>query len=267
MCYLNAGPLGVANFGGKGNTLVWEVLASRVRRSKPRVADGMRIYAVGDVHGRADLLEPLLERIDVDLAAHPIEQSIQVFLGDYIDRGAYSREVVDQLIKRRRQHSMVYLTGNHENYAAEFLNNPTVWPDWKAIGGVNTLLSYDITPSSRSDPREPQELSIALGEALPDDHRRFFQSLALSFTCGDFFFAHAGVRPGIPLELHRQADLLWIREDFLLHEENYDKVVVHGHSPAKEPDIRPNRINIDTGAYATGRLTCLVLEGDQMRFI
>ena len=247
--------------------MVWNILASRVETSKPRIADGTRIYAVGDVHGRADLLEALLARIDTDLTAYPIAQSVQVFLGDYIDRGPYSREVVDLLIKRRRQHTMVYLTGNHENYAAEFIRNPSAWPDWKAIGGVNTLLSYGVTPSTRVDQKERQELSVAFGQALPDDHRRFLESLALSFTCGDFFFAHAGVRPGIPLEQQRQTDLLWIREDFLLHEEDFGKVVVHGHTPAMEPDIKPNRINIDTGAYATGRLTCLVIEGDEMRFI
>jgi len=246
---------------------VWNVLASRVRTSNPRIADGMRIYAVGDVHGRADLLEALLARIDTDLAAYTIEQSVQVFLGDYIDRGPYSQVVIDHLIKRRREHSMVYLTGNHENYAAEFIRNPSVWPNWEANGGVNTLLSYGVTPSIGDDPRQLKELSIAFRQALPDDHSRFLESLALSLTCGDFFFTHAGVRPGIPLELQRQGDLLWIREDFLLHEEDFGKVVVHGHTPTREPDIRPNRINIDTGAYATGRLTCLVLEGDQMRFI
>ncbi len=247
--------------------MAWNVLASPVRASRPSIADGVRIYAVGDVHGRADLLRALLAHIDADLAAYPIEQSVQVFLGDYIDRGPYSREVLDHLIKRRREHSMVYLTGNHENCAAEFISNPSVWPNWKSIGGVNTLLSYGVTPSIGDDPRELKELSTAFRQALPDDHRRFLESLALSFTRGDFFFTHAGVRPGIPLEQQRQADLLWIREDFLLHEEDFGKVVVHGHTPTREPDIRPNRINIDTGAYATGRLTCLVLEGDQIRFI
>jgi serine/threonine protein phosphatase 1 len=110
-------------------------------------------------------------------------------------------------------------------------------------------------------------MAAAFRAALPDSHRRFLQSLALSFTCEDFFFAHVGVRPGVPLRQQRRQDLLWIREDFLLHEEDFGKIVVHGHTPAREPDIRPNRINIDTGAYATGRLTCLMLEGDQMGFI
>jgi len=260
-------PYGRRKFCGKGNVLLWKVLASRVQRSKRRVADGMRIYAVGDVHGRADLLKALLARIDADLAVNPIPQSAQVFLGDYIDRGPNSRQVLDHLILRRPRHSMVYLTGNHEIYATEFLSNPSVWPDWKANGGVSTLLSYGITPSTRNDPQEWQELSVAFRQALLDSHRHFLASLALSFTCGDFFFAHAGVRPGVPLDLQHQADLLWIREDFLLHEEDYGKIVVHRHTPTKEPDVKPNRINIDTGAYATGRLTCLVLEDDEMRFI
>jgi diadenosine tetraphosphatase ApaH/serine/threonine PP2A family protein phosphatase len=243
---------------------VWNVLALPRRTSKARIPDGMRIYAVGDVHGRADLLEPLLVRIDADLAAHPISQQVQVFLGDYIDRGPNSREVLDLLIKRRRQREMICLMGNHETFAAEFIGNPSVWQAWKAGGGVSTLLSYGVAASLDSD---PQQLSIAFGQALPADHSRFLANLPLSYTCGDFFFCHAGVRPKIPLQQQRPSDLLWIRDDFILHEEHFGKVIVHGHTPTTEPDIRPNRINIDTGAYATGRLTCLVLEGDQIRFI
>jgi serine/threonine protein phosphatase 1 len=247
--------------------LAWNLLTSKVQKAKPRIPDGQRVYAVGDVHGRADLLSALLARIDADLAAHPVAQPIQVFLGDYIDRGPHSREVLDLLIARRRRHVMLYLQGNHETYAAQFLSDPSVLSDWKHIGGLNTLLSYGVTPSASEDPIGQQDMAAAFRAALPDSHRRFIQSLALSFTCGDFFFAHAGVRPGVPLRQQRRQDLLWIREDFLLHEEDFGKIVVHGHTPAREPDIRPNRINIDTGAYATGRLTCLVLEGEEMSFI
>ncbi len=123
------------------------------------------------------------------------------------------------------------------------------------------------TPPRRLDLQSQHRLATALGHSMPDSHRRFLGGLALSFSCGDFFFVHAGVRPGVPLQEQSQNDLLWIREDFLLHEEDFGKVVVHGHTPAREPDIRPNRINIDTGAYATGRLTCLVLEGHQVSFL
>jgi serine/threonine protein phosphatase 1 len=122
-------------------------------------------------------------------------------------------------------------------------------------------------PPAKDDPNGQQDLAEAFRRALPLSHRHFIHGLALSFTCGDYFFAHAGVRPGIPLRQQRRQDLLWIREEFLLHEEDFGKIVVHGHTPSREPDVRPNRINIDTGAYATGRLTCLVLEGSELRFI
>jgi serine/threonine protein phosphatase 1 len=242
-------------------------LTSQVQTAKPRIPDGIRIYAIGDVHGRADLLVELLARIDTDLKANPIAQSIQVFLGDYIDRGPHSQEVLDRLIARRRRHSMLYLKGNHETYIAQVLSDPSRLADWKRAGGIYTLFSYGVPLSVTEDPRAEQNVAEAFNQALPESHRRFLQGLALSFTCGDFFFAHAGVRPGVPLWQQRQQDLLWIREDFLLYEKDFGKVVVHGHTPTPRPDIRPNRINIDTGAYATGQLTCLVLQGDQMSFI
>jgi serine/threonine protein phosphatase 1 len=249
------------------NVLAWNVLSPKVQDTRPRIPDGQRVYAVGDVHGRADLLSALLGRIDADLEAFPIAQPVQVFLGDYIDRGPHSRAVLDLLIARRRRHAMLCLKGNHETYAAEFLSNPAVLTDWRRIGGMDTLLSYGVVPSAKDDRREQEAMAEAFRHALPASHRQFINGLALSFTCGDYFFAHAGVRPGIPLRQQHRQDLLWIREEFLLHEEDFGKVVVHGHTPSREPDIRPNRINIDTGAYATGRLTCLALEGDELRFI
>jgi serine/threonine protein phosphatase 1 len=250
------------------NSLSLNVLTSQKKLGvNPRVPRGTRVYAIGDVHGRADLLTTLFDRIDADLKAFPVEQAVQVLLGDYIDRGPNSREVIDILIARKRQHTMVYLKGNHESFAVEFLRNPSVLPEWKLAGGIYTLLSYGVTPSSHDTPQERQDLAAAFRQALPDSHHRFMQSLALSFTCGDFFFAHAGVRPGIALSTQQERDLLWIREDFLLHEEEFGKYIVHGHTPAREPDICPNRINIDTGAYATGRLTCLVLQDDQMAIL
>jgi serine/threonine protein phosphatase 1 len=135
------------------------------------------------------------------------------------------------------------------------------------MGGTATLLSYGVRPPERSDQNAEDATAMAFWQVLPEDHRRFLFGLALSFSSGDYFFAHAGVRPGIALQLQSQQDLLWIRDDFLLHEENLGKVIVHGHSPTAEPVVLPHRINIDTGAYATGRLTCLVLEGEQIRFL
>jgi serine/threonine protein phosphatase 1 len=195
-------------------------------------------------------------------------RSIEVFLGDYIDRGPHSRQVLDSLIARRRLHAAVFLKGNHEACVHQVLSDPSVLPDWLHIGGLNTLLSYGVDASSYAhDQQAPYIVAAAFSQALPESHYNFLQGLALSLSCGDYFFVHAGVRPGIPLVRQSERDLLWIRNDFLLHEEDFGKVVVHGHSPTNSPDIRPNRINIDTGAYATGQLTCLVLEGDGIRFL
>jgi serine/threonine protein phosphatase 1 len=242
-------------------------MASKPGSTAAQVPEGVRVYAIADVHGRADLLDQLLLRIDADLAAHPVARPVQVFLGDYIDRGPASREVIDRLIERSRMPGTVYLQGNHEIFVADFLNDPTVFDEWRQYGAFPTLLSYGLKPSLPVDPNEETKLSQALGQALPDSHRNFLASLALSFTCGDFFFVHAGVRPGIPLRTQNAQDLMWIREDFLGHEGDFGKVVVHGHTPVPHPDIRLNRINIDTGAYATGRLTCLVIERDKIAFM
>jgi serine/threonine protein phosphatase 1 len=244
-----------------------KLLRSLVSQARPKLPAGRRIYAVGDIHGRADLLSASLERIDDDLKAYPSGDPIEVFLGDYIDRGPNSREVIDLLIERRRLHHVMLLKGNHEEIALRFLSDPTVLSEWKDIGGLTTFLSYGVKPARHHDAQSQHEAATALRQAIPVNHLVFLQSLMLSFTCGDYFFVHAGVRPGIPLNRQPQRDLLGIRGDFLLHEDDFGKFVVHGHTPAKEPEIRPNRINIDTGAYATGKLTCLVLEGDQMRFL
>ena len=253
--------------GGRESALAWKALASKVSGTRPSVPLGRRVYAVGDIHGRADLLAAVFRRIDHDLKARPAAKTVQVFLGDYIDRGPHSRQVIDLLLARQREHEVELLKGNHEACAVQFLSDPTVLSQWRLIGGVNTLLSYGVIPKGRNNPQSQQEVAAAFRQSFPDSHRRFIQGLKLSFTCGDFFFVHAGVRPGTPLQKQAEHDLLWIREDFLLHEESFGKVVVHGHTPAREPDVRPNRINIDTGAYATGQLTCLVLEGDRITFL
>jgi serine/threonine protein phosphatase 1 len=253
--------------------MIWKVMrvavSAKVRTNK-RVAktpDNLRIYAIGDVHGRADLLAQLLACIDADMAANPVPSVLQVLLGDYIDRGPQSREVLDILVSRNRSHRMVYLKGNHETFLPGFLRDPTAFGQWKHFGGLETLVSYGIVPSIDADEREQREVAAALARALPDSHCRFLANLKVSFACGDYFFVHAGVRPGVPLSHQHEQDLLWIRDDFLFHEEDFGKIIIHGHTPVMEPDVRTNRINIDTGAYATGRLTCLVLEGQNMTFI
>ena len=237
------------------------------KKQKPRVPEGMRIYAIGDIHGRADLLIDTLGRIDADLTKSPTDVSIEVYLGDYIDRGPASREVIDLLVERKGKVRSVFLKGNHEIYFTGFVSNPTILEDWQRLGGLETLMSYGITPTINAHPTTQASLAAALNRALPDSHRKFVADLELSFHCGDFFFVHAGVRPGIPLTKQKEDDLLWIRRDFLVSEDDFGKIIVHGHTPVAEPEIRQNRINIDTGAYATGRLTCIKIEADRIDFI
>ena len=222
------------------------------------------IYAIGDIHGSLHKLRNLIVRCEEHADGQPMTF---VFLGDYIDRGRDSAAVLDLLIERAKAHRMVCLKGNHEIYLSEFLENPGILGAWAQYGALPTLASYGLTPKINAGPEEQADLAAGLFNALPKSHAQFLAGLKLSFTCGDFFFVHAGVRPGTPLSRQREEDLLWIREDFLLHEEPFEKIIVHGHTPVKEPDVRKNRINIDTGAYATGRLTCLKLEQDQILFI
>lgn len=246
---------------------MWKSRLFGAAHAGPLVPDGVRVYAIGDVHGRADLLDRLLSRIDEDLEQRPIATPLHIFLGDYVDRGPASAGVLDRLISRGKTHQTLCLKGNHELYLLEFLDNPAVLKVWGQYGGLTTLLSYGLRPTLNADLEEQSELAAALRQAMPKSHYQFLSDLPLTFTCGDFFFVHAGVRPGAPLSRQREDDLLWIRDEFLCHEEPFEKVIVHGHTPVREPEVRKNRINIDTGAYATGRLTCLTLERDEIGFI
>jgi serine/threonine protein phosphatase 1 len=232
-----------------------------------RVPQGIRIYAIGDIHGCLDLLERTFARIDAHRRNNPIERSIEIFLGDYVDRGPASRGVIDRLIERAVDHEAVFLKGNHEVILSAFLEDPLVLDDWKKFGAMETLLSYGLKPPAKIKTDDRTSLSKELAAALPASHRQFLNGLKLSFACGDYFFVHAGVRPGVTLDQQEEADLLWIRQDFLDHRDPFDKIIVHGHTPVEAPEIHANRINIDTGAYATGRLTCLMLQDDAFAYI
>ncbi|EJW12938.1 putative serine/threonine protein phosphatase [Rhodovulum sp. PH10] len=229
--------------------------------------EGCRVYAVGDVHGRADLLEALFARIDADTAARKAVRPVEIYLGDYIDRGPRSRDVVDLMIARRAARETVQLRGNHETYIVRFLDDPGLLRTWRRFGGLETLLSYGLRPSLNPDDDELAALSAALKEVLPAEHLAFFRALPTKFSLGDFFFVHAGVKPGVPLAAQDDQDLIWIRDPFLMHDGLYEKTVVHGHTPVPEPEVKRNRIDIDTGAFATGRLTCLVIEGQTLAWL
>jgi len=231
----------------------------------PRLPAGLRIYAIGDIHGRIDLLDPLLERAVADVDARPVQRPIFVFLGDYIDRGAASSTVITRLLQMSQVFETVCLRGNHEAYFMNFLRDGAFLEYWARVGALPTLASYNLLPSLKPDRTEALKLSAEMNEVLPDAHRDFFSHLPNSFSCGDYFFVHAGVKPGYALSQQKDEDLLSIREEFLTHASPFEKFVVHGHTPVKKPDERSNRINIDTGAYATGRLSCLCIEEESRR--
>jgi serine/threonine protein phosphatase 1 len=243
------------------------------RQPAPRpaaVPPGDRIYAIGDIHGRLDLLTALHGKMVADRAARPhAGTATVVYLGDYVDRGPASRAVIDCLIGDPLPgFATVHLLGNHEEAMLRFLEDVSIGPDWLSFGGEATLRSYGVHPPQgvmgmrRFEARQQQ-----LVANLPPAHVAFLRGLALSHEAGDYFFVHAGVRPGVALERQRAEDLLWIRETFLHSTADHGKVIVHGHTPDHAPQVRANRIGIDTGAFASGILTCLVLEGEGRRFL
>jgi serine/threonine protein phosphatase 1 len=234
---------------------------------RPTLTAGLRIYAVGDIHGRIDLLNELLARIEADIALRPTERLLYLFLGDYIDRGPSSRETIDRLIEHGAAKESVFLRGNHELIAVKCLSDRGLFDQWLRLGGLETLVSYGVPIEILTSGKQIVELQAAFHSALPRAHFRFFRDLQNSFDCGDYFFVHAGVRPNVELSLQKESDLLWIRQEFLWSNEDFGKIVVHGHTPTFDVEVRPNRVNIDTGAYATGRLTCLVVEDSSLSVI
>jgi serine/threonine protein phosphatase 1 len=212
------------------------------------------LYAVGDIHGRADLLRQVHRQIDADWRARPAERCLEIYLGDYIDRGPDSAAVIAMLRGRAAAKRIMPLLGNHEAMLLQFLDGRVPDEQWLACGGAATALSYGINPARESIP------SAALARAVPLDDVQMLRSLRSSFRYGPYFFAHAGVLPNRALEEQRPEDLLWIRKPFLEHTGSFGAVVVHGHTPNAAVEFRPNRINLDTGAYATHRLTCLRID-------
>lgn len=237
-------------------------------RSSATAPPGTRLYVVGDIHGRADLLRILHEAIRDDAADAPSRRVI-VYLGDYVDRGGESSAVLEMLASGPPEgFEAVHLLGNHEAWLLDFLDDPDQGAGWIMNGGGATLLSYGIDAAGISFQRDRLAKARAdLRSRLPPSHLAFLESLKLSHVEGDYLFVHAGVRPGLPLDRQSADDLVWIRDEFLFSDADHGKVVVHGHTIVDEPEVLDNRIGIDTGAFATGRLTCLVLEGSARRFI
>ena len=223
---------------------------------------GQRIYAIGDIHGCLDRLVALHEMIAEDMAARPAEHTTLVHLGDYVDRGADSAQVIDWLINQPPvpADAIVNLMGNHEFMMLSALAgaDKEAPSHWLMNGGADSLLSWGI---SRTVP--PTEWAAR----IPRPHLLFLRDLGISHPVGPYLFVHAGVRPGVPLDRQSRQDMMWIREPFLSSRANHGAVIVHGHTPKREPIVLPNRIAIDTGAVLGGALTCVVLEDDRLGFL
>ncbi len=235
-----------------------------------RIPDGHRVYAIGDIHGRADLLNELHSQIRDDQRTGPQSvSSTVVYLGDYIDRGSESRGVIELLLEQPLAGlTSIYLKGNHEEAMLRFLEHPGIGPQWFGFGGEATVISYGVAaPRNLDDRAYYAELSAQLNASVPAKHKAFLENLQLQYRAGDYLFVHAGIRPGCPIDQQDPDDLLWIRSEFLNSREDHGVMVVHGHTPTARPDVRSNRIGIDTGAFASGNLTCLVLEGAGRRFL
>jgi len=241
--------------------------APALAASERWVPDGMRVYCVGDIHGRDDLLRQMAKRVEADIQTLSFDHAVTVFLGDYVDRGLGSMHVVERLVRGDWPTSVIALAGNHEDLLTAFLKDQGVIEAWRSLGGLETLHSYGVNVGLAMAGRNFGAVQAAFAARFPERHRQFLETLTVSTTIGDYFFCHAGVRPGVTLDRQNRDDLLNIRDPFLSSEAEHGKLVVHGHTPSVAPDIRPNRIGIDTAAYATGRLTCLVLEKDQRRFL
>lgn len=232
--------------------------------SAPRVPHGVVAWAIGDIHGRLDLLRPLVAAIRADLARGEAERKLVIFLGDYIDRGPESRQVVDYLAELARSPDAEwrFLRGNHEQTMLDFMRDPGLGPQWCEYGGEQTLQSYGLRPPAMKHRTETWgPVAADLAHRVSPEAMTFLEGLENSVTVGDYFFAHAGARPKVPLERQTPNDLMWIRSQFLDSPVGFERIVVHGHTPTSEVHADSRRIGIDTRAYSSGRLTALRLIG------
>lgn len=233
----------------------------------PSVPEGQRVYAIGDIHGRDDLFAEMIALIERDLAEKPAEATL-ILLGDLIDRGPGSKQVIDRAIAlSERLPGMRWLTGNHEEIFLKALEgDPKLVRYFVQIGGEPTIHSYGL----RGDEYYSlsfEELAERLPALVPDAHRQFLARAEDLIRIGDYLFVHAGIRPGIAAENQTLGDLRWIREEFLGDRRHHGAMIVHGHTISEDVEERPNRIGIDTGAYRSGVLTAIVLEGSDRRYL
>jgi serine/threonine protein phosphatase 1 len=243
---------------------------ARIKLSEAKTPKNMRLYAIGDVHGCIEHLLKIHNCIRSDLKKHPVEDYRIIHLGDYIDKGPSSRAVIDFLVQLKQlDPKCIFLMGNHEEKFLNFLERPEdIGLDFIKYGGRTTIKSYGISARRiRKTIRSLKNVFKLLKQYIPKSHIKFLQNLEFSVSFGDYMFCHAGVRAGIPLKQQSEHDLIWIKKEFLEHKELYSKVIIHGHTPFNKPQVKKNRINVDTGVATLGMLSCVVLEGKKHRFI
>lgn len=227
-----------------------------------------RIYAIGDIHGRSDLLDAMTALIRSDLHDHPVAKAHLVYLGDYVDRGRDSSGVIERLaVPPPDLPPATALIGNHDLVFRDFLSGQDVGDLWRDMGGFETMRSYNVDPQSRPGRRWIDAAREQLLALMPDHHVAWLEGLALSLDRPPYFFCHAGVKPGVPIEKQDPSTLMWIRDAFLRSDADFGRIVVHGHTPVAEPEIRHNRIGVDTRAFKSGILTCAVLEVGVIRIL
>ncbi len=234
-----------------------------------RIPDGMRVYAIGDVHGRNDLLKALLAKIEADNAARPASNAQLIFLGDLMDRGPDSAGVIETAMAARSGPFAVrFLMGNHEEVFIKMCRevDAKLARFFIRIGGEATALSYPIS-RQRYQQLDLEELCKELQRIVPAEHVAFLESFEDQITIGDYAFVHAGIRPDVPMAAQTPSDLRWIREEFVGHRGDLEKVIVYGHTIYDDVEERGSRIGIDTGAYASGKLTAIGLEGGERWFL
>ena len=230
------------------------------------VPPGKRVYAIGDIHGRLDLFEQLLDQIEADNAARGKADTHLILLGDLIDRGPDSRGVVERAMGLMQHGKARVLAGNHEEMLLGSIDHDETLRHFLRHGGKETMFSYGLLPEEYAQAKVDL-LRERLVQLVPESHIAFMRAMENQIVFGDYLFVHAGIRPGVPLGEQMLPDLRWIRREFLDHAEPHSHVVVHGHTITDDPVERPNRIGIDTGAFASGRLTALGLEGDERWFL
>lgn len=236
--------------------------------TRAKTPENHRLYAVGDIHGRLDLLTRLLAMIEEDAQKHPKKEKKLIFLGDYVDRGVDSRGVIERLTGTFEGGlAPLFVRGNHDDMMLRFLKGEIdVATSWLQFGGAAAVASYGINPFGLQRKEKLPTLREALTKAMPKSHREFLENTLYAVTFGDYYFVHAGVKPGVKLDKQKRENQMWIRDEFLTYPKGMGKMIVHGHTIQPQPVVKPNRIGIDTGAYASGHLTCLIMDGERRGF-